>query len=478
MWKLLPHISKNLLCRNSVFKVPQIRLFLSESYKLDNVWKERLQSPILKRINVSDMFYELDNQFQHFAYASALDIDLFVNAVNDDSYFDEIEDVLYKLRLSPEAVNMLPSTHHAIVRLYMEWNKTQDLMRVLDDRLNYGVFPDDYCSLFMIDSFVKAQNFRDAAKVSILGMLQEEISNPLLKYYSLYSCHKYLENPIPWKDAEDGQKGEEEEDEDEVVKVRVRFLRNPYFDDNFDLVEPHHLIGKTMTYIGSGIDSCVGKTYKLLGLILHEKFDEATSYITALSSSKESDLVYEEGLALANRILEEKSKTESKDESFKASVNRLKEILNTSFTDTQVNKRNLLEELESTIKELTSKHEKVEIDKQLDAYKEWERLRERLLIEQVEKINREKQLAEVQRQKQLLQEKEEELFFFENEPKLDLIIEEKEKKRAEEEERNQKIKEALQPPKKIEKWNKPIPPEPTIEDYFDDNIPLKLVKTK
>lgn len=309
------------------------------------------------------MFYELDNQFQHFANASALDIDLFVNAVDDDSSFDEVEDVVHKLRLSPEAINILPSTHHALIRLYMKCNKSKELIRILDDRLNYGIFPDDYCTLMLMDTFIKEGNFSDAAKVSTFCMLQEEMPSSLIKYMSLYSCHKYLENPVPWTENTESESLEEDEEE---IKVRVKYIRNHYFDDHFDLVDPIMLIGKTMHFIGAKIDDHIGRTYKLLGLILHDKLSQANGYLLELSRKSNAVLV-KDGLTLAKNILNEKSYDESKKGCMEDQLNDLKNSLNNSISDSQlVTDKSLLIMVEDQIKELVKLNETLEINKQIE----------------------------------------------------------------------------------------------------------------
>lgn len=105
--------------------------------------------------------------------------------------------------------------------------------------------------------------------------------------------------------------------------------------------------------------------------------------------------------------------------------------------------------------------------------------RENLLMEQLAKINKQKQLAEIKLQKQLLQAKEEELFFFDNEDKIDLILEEKDKRKEEQRERERKILEAKMPKKKEEvRVNKKVPVNPPLDGFIDDNIPMKLIKTK
>lgn len=363
MWKLGSTCSRYFLTTFVRSKF-HVRTYLSESFKLEQAWNERLASPILKKINVNDMFYELDHQFQHYANASALDIDLFVNAVNDDLNFDELEDVVHKLRLSPEAVNILPSTSHALIRHYVKFNKTDDLLRVLDDRLNYGIFADDYCTLLLMDTFIKNNNFRDAAKVSTIHMLQEDFKNPLINFMSLYSCHKYLENPVVWNEKEEVQ--DEEDDDDEAVKVRVRYIRNPYFDDHFDLVDPDHLIGKTFQLIGSHMDDSIGRTHQLLGYILHEKYGKAKLYVQKLLSSKDNNEILKDGLAQAVKILDDKQQNKGNDENIAVQIKELLTILH-QFPETNYFKDadGVLQILEKNIKSLAQSNETFEIEKQL-----------------------------------------------------------------------------------------------------------------
>ena len=40
--------------------------------------------------------------------------------------------------------------------------------------LQYGLIPDDYTHIYLLNLFLKAENYRDAAKVGILLMLQED----------------------------------------------------------------------------------------------------------------------------------------------------------------------------------------------------------------------------------------------------------------------------------------------------------------
>ena len=49
---------------------------------------------------------------------------------------------------------------HAVIRTFLEHKRTDTLLRMVDDRLNYGLFPDYYLSNLLMDSFLKEENFR------------------------------------------------------------------------------------------------------------------------------------------------------------------------------------------------------------------------------------------------------------------------------------------------------------------------------
>ena len=57
------------------------------------------------------------------------------------------------------------SSHASPSRACLSEGRTDNLMRMLDDPLNFGLFPDAYCLVLMLDHFLRADNWRDAAKV-------------------------------------------------------------------------------------------------------------------------------------------------------------------------------------------------------------------------------------------------------------------------------------------------------------------------
>jgi len=91
----------------------------------------------------------------------------FANAVRDESYTNELEELLHRLRLCPNTTDMLPSTSHAVIRCFVKLGKYDELLHILNDRLNYGVFLDDYCCGLLMDTFIKENKYTGWNRVRI-----------------------------------------------------------------------------------------------------------------------------------------------------------------------------------------------------------------------------------------------------------------------------------------------------------------------
>ena len=79
--------------------------------------------------------------------------------MQDDMYLDELEDLLHRLRLTSNAGHLLPSTSHSLVRAFLAAGQEDSLLRLLNDRLNYGIFPDHWAANIMMDTFLKNQKY-------------------------------------------------------------------------------------------------------------------------------------------------------------------------------------------------------------------------------------------------------------------------------------------------------------------------------
>lgn len=275
------------------------RTFLSNEYRCDEAWKSRLASPLLEKVDLENAYLTLNQKYNQIGKAHAIDIDIFANAIREGGHeLDELSDLLYKLRLSTETSNTLESTHYAVIRCFLEADRVEDLLNILHDRLNYGIFPDNPALNILMDALIKKKDYASAARVGVLPMLQEDVENPISNTLAIYSCHMYLKNPDGWKEREP-----EVDESKEEIKVRIKFLRNSYFDDHFDLQKPAHLVGKTLSFYGKYLGDSLGRTYQLLGLTLYEKYATATGLIKEWIRNGVKQVLYKEGLELVKTEL-------------------------------------------------------------------------------------------------------------------------------------------------------------------------------
>lgn len=272
------------------------RSFLTKDYKCTETWSSVKSSPIISKVNLNDFYNRLDQNYSSKGVISAIDVDIFAHALNDPIHLEELKELLHKLRLSAETGNTLESTHHATIRNFISFGYVQELVEILKDPLNFGVFLDDITANILLDELLKSQKYDLATDVAGLVMLQEEFSNELTCTLCQYSAYKYIVNYTPPEPAppEDPKKKVEEK------KIRVKFLRNPYFDDHFDIKETITRSGKTLAWISELQTDNLNNNLQIIGWLVYKKYDKLLSLCQQFAKSSEFKL-YKEVLHLVNR---------------------------------------------------------------------------------------------------------------------------------------------------------------------------------
>ncbi|XP_034238506.1 28S ribosomal protein S27, mitochondrial-like [Thrips palmi] len=435
------------LARQPLFSTVK-RTFLSEAYQCRDAWEKRLESPILKKVNVTTLYQEIDLQYSETGSVSSLDADIFINANTKDGFMEDIEDVLIKLRRCPDTSNTFPSTHHGAIRLLLDAGKTEKILHTISDRLKFGVFPDYYCLNLLMDTFLKQGKFAAAARVGVTQMIQEDWSNQLTNCLSMYSCHMFLRNQDQvWYSDEEKTLMTPAPEPKDVVKIRIKFIRNPYFDDHFDLQDPLVLVGKTLWMFCPKINGSEQLTtsYKLLGLTLHQKWDQVMDLAKKLADSKKP--IHREAIDIARKSLEpkpqpEESATEASKSAKPAKPDPAKEAKEAALkAELEVKQKvsdvlggleasaiseDMLAEVSSLVKEAVKLQESKLIEEQKELYTSWDKERVLALRKHQEEVMKEEALRRIDQQKLELVEKEREIFFFDNQDKLDLMIEKNE----------------------------------------------------
>ena len=275
-------------------------------------------------------------------------------------------------------------------------------------------------------TFCNTLYITDAVKVAIQLMLQEEYDNSISNQMSIYSCYAYLRKPQPepW-DPEPRPKPVEPE---EVVKVRVDYIREPYFDEHFDLTEQKHLIGKTLVGFGKHMKGAVGSTSVLLGWTMFEKYDKVLAHLDSVLQSPVKPLIYKEWITQCQKLVQESTKLP--DQFAEQFENKLRSL----ETDGFICDGDILEVIRQKTMEAVQQHQQSEIQKQLETYVQWDNRRQAELDTEVRKIERQKRLEILEAKKKELQEKEELLNFFDNVDQWELRYLEKQEVRQKREE--------------------------------------------
>jgi len=350
MWRQIVRFSR---ASNTIIK----RTYLSDGYKLNQEWSQRLTTSILQKINSENLYVDLSTKFQQKKKLTAIDVDIYLNKA-DERNVEEAADLLQKLRMTSQAHKLLDSSQHAFIRLSQ--NHTETLFSVLNSRLDYGVFLDNYTVNLLMDSFIKEKNFMLAARIATLQMLQEDMSHSITKYLSLYSCYKFSDNletfidlipPAPIEVEKVVQPPSKKKKEE--IRKRVGYLRNPYSDDHFDLTNTNHLIGKTFLYLADEIqkdDEILANSCSLLGYSLYEKYEEGSEF---LEKSKQQPF-YKEILEKVNTF---GTKLENLDEHGQKFYDSVKNVSNQK-------EAKIDEVIESFIKKAVSENESKDIEEQ------------------------------------------------------------------------------------------------------------------
>lgn len=384
-----------------IIQVIQKRTFLSEAYYCNEVWKHRLQDPIIQKVNLDELYNEIDQKYQKTKTVSAVDVDIFVNTVDDETYTDEVLDLCHKLRMSADSSNTLNSTSHATIRNLASFGKYENMLSTLDDRLNYGLFLDNYLSNLLLDIFWKNKDYTSGARVASQLMLQEDFEHPLCASFSLLHCYNYLLNPGDWPHPPVVEEPEEE------VKIRVNYLRNPYDDNHFDLRHPQKIVGKSLIMINQNLSNTLEKSFHLVGLALFEQHEAARSLIQTLSSNQEN--IYEDIVKLIpenNPLLSD-------------------------LSNLKIEKENIQQLLQDHVKSVVNSTSEKDIAEQCENYYKWDIERQNALNKQQERLLTAKRLANIEIQQKELKEKEMLLWYFENEEKIELLIDDKKENREE-----------------------------------------------
>jgi len=372
------------------------RSIVSQNFKLKEEWDSRLSAPVFKKINMGEYFFALDKKFTQENRGSAIDVDIFANNVSNDSQAEHMEELLYKLRRTPHTVHTPASTHHAAVRAMLDFGDPQNLVKMLDDRMNYGIFLDEFSSVLALDELLELGETKAAARCASQLMLQEE-DYPLPCALGNLACWRYIAagREDPWFYPDEIAV---DENPDEVIRVKVKVVPNNYNDQHFDLRDPDKILGKTLIHFNSDGTDTVTRSLLILGHHLHG--DE--SEVVRLMGEGE----------VAEAVLERIGAADS-------------ECLKSAAASAKSANVSIEKELLDRVSKLEGSVSSDLISRQKEHYTSWITEREEELNRQYAKMRRTARIEAISQTKADLAKTEEKLFFFDNLDRYEMEKEEK-----------------------------------------------------
>uniref|UniRef100_A0AC34FZI2 Uncharacterized protein n=1 Tax=Panagrolaimus sp. ES5 TaxID=591445 RepID=A0AC34FZI2_9BILA len=178
------------------FSTSLIRRILSQEFLLNNEWQNRHAA--LKELNLGgdyEWIAAVQKKFVGGGKASAVDVDAATCLSEESDQLNDIVELVYKLRHTENAADLLPSTEYGLYRLFLKHNAHEELFKVLNDPINYGVFPNYHISALLLSHYIKAKNYPAAAKIASILVQQEMFDNKFLNFMAFYSLVKFCELP-------------------------------------------------------------------------------------------------------------------------------------------------------------------------------------------------------------------------------------------------------------------------------------------